>query len=69
MNLDRNLLQSSEYPLMGFGGRKVDALGKISLPYLYLAIFGRGTLNKFEAIIHQLYLIMKIPAPRGIITV
>ena len=91
MNIDRNLIQPAEIPLIGFGGKKVEALGKISLPvsfgdtanprtehitfdvvemnYPYLAIFGRGLINKFEAVVHQLYLCMKMPASRGIITV
>jgi len=37
--------------------------------YPYLAIFGRGLINKFKAVVHQLYLCMKMPASRGIITV
>ena len=37
--------------------------------YPYNAIFGRGLINTFEAIIHQLYLCMKIPASKGVITV
>ena len=91
MNIDRNLLQPAEIPLIGFGGKRVEALGKISLPvsfgdtsnprtehitfdvvemnYPYLAIFGRGLINKFEAVVHQLYLCMKMPASRGIITI
>jgi hypothetical protein len=58
--------------LIGFGGKRVNALGKIPLPvsfgdlnnprtenitfdevemnYPYLAIFGRGFLNKFEVV-------------------
>ena len=85
MNIDRNLLQPSDFPLMGFGGKRVNAIGKISLPvsfgdttnartehitfdvvempYSYRAILGRGTINKFEAVIHQFYLCMKILAP------
>jgi len=76
---------------MGFGGKRVNAIGKLSLsvsfgdtanartehitfnvvemPYPYRAILGRGTINKFEAVVHQLYLCMKIPAPAGVITV
>ena len=76
---------------MGFGGKRVNAIGKMSLPvsfgdtanartehitfdvvemsYPYRAILGRGTINKFEAIVHQLYLCMKMPAPAGVITV
>jgi hypothetical protein len=30
---------------------------------------GRGSINKFEAAIHGLYLYMKIPGPQGVITV
>jgi len=91
MNIDRNLLQPSDIPLIGFGGKRVNALGKIALPvsfedksnprmenvtfnviemnYPYLAIYGRGLINKFEVVVHQLYLCMKMPASRGIITV
>jgi hypothetical protein len=91
MNIDSNLLQPAEIPLIGFGGQRVNALGKIPLPvsfgdltnprlenitfdvvemnYPYLAIFGRGFLNKFKAIIHQLYLCMKIPAAKGVIII
>jgi len=74
MNIDRNLLQPADIPLIGFGGKRVNALGKITLPvsfgdlsnpktesitfdvvemnYPYNAIFGRGLINKFEAIVH-----------------
>ena len=91
MNIDRNLLQPADIPLIGFGGKRVNALGKITLPvsfgdlsnprtesitfdvvemnYPYNAIFGRGLINKFEAIVHQLYLCMKMPANKGVITV
>ena len=87
MGIDRSLLQPSDIRLMGFGGKRVNAIGKLSLPvsfgdtanartehitfdvvempYPYRAILGRGTINKFEAIVHQLYLCMKIPAPAG----
>ena len=86
-----NLLQPAGKPLISFGGRRVNALGKISLlvsfgdttnpriehitfdvvkmNYPYLAIFGRGLINKFEAVVHQLYLCMKMPAVKGVITV
>jgi hypothetical protein len=37
--------------------------------YPYNAIMGRGSINKFEAAIHGLYLCMKIPGPQGAITV
>ena len=91
MNIDRNLLQPADIPLIGFGGKRVEALGKISLPvslgdtfnpriehvtfgvvemnYPYLAIFGRGLINKFEAVVHQLYLCTKMPTSKSIITV
>ena len=32
MNIDHNLLQSLDIPLIGFGGKTVNALGKIALP-------------------------------------
>jgi hypothetical protein len=35
----------------------------------YLAIFGRGFMNKFDAVIRQQFLCMKIPAPKRVITV
>ena len=91
MNIDRNLLEPSDVPFNGFGGKRVNALGKITLPvsfgdlsnprtesitfdvaemnYPYNAIFGRGLINKFEAIVHQRYLCMKMPASKGVITV
>jgi hypothetical protein len=37
--------------------------------YPYNAIMGRGSINKFEAAIHKLYVCMKIPGPQGVITV
>jgi hypothetical protein len=37
--------------------------------YPYNAIMGRGSINKFEAAIHGLYLCMKILGPQGVITV
>jgi hypothetical protein len=41
----------------------------IDMVYPYNAIMGRGSINKFEAAIHELYLCMKIPGPQGVITV
>jgi hypothetical protein len=35
----------------------------------YLAIFGTGFMNKFDVVIRQQFLCMKIPAPKGVITV
>ena len=37
--------------------------------YLYLTIFGRGLINKVEVVMHQLYLCMKMPASKVIITI
>jgi hypothetical protein len=37
--------------------------------YPYNAIFGRNTINKFAAVIHQGYLLMKIPTAAGVILV
>jgi hypothetical protein len=41
----------------------------VDMVYPYNAIMGRGSINKFEAAIHELYLCMKIPGPQGAITV
>jgi hypothetical protein len=41
----------------------------VDMVYPYNAIMGRGSINKFEAAIHGLYLCMKIPGSQGVITV
>jgi hypothetical protein len=41
----------------------------VDIYHPYLAIFGRGFMNKFDAAIRQQFLCMKIPAPKGVITV
>jgi hypothetical protein len=41
----------------------------VDMVYLYNAIMGRGSINKFEAAINGLYLCMKIPGPQGVITI
>ncbi len=41
----------------------------VDIPYNYNAIFGRATLNKFEAIAHHNYLTLKMPGPTGVIVV
>jgi hypothetical protein len=41
----------------------------VDMVYPYNAIMGWGSINKFEASIHGLYLCMKIPGPLGVITV
>ena len=83
--------RSSAKEVIGFGGKRIEALGKIELNvtfgegagqrteaitfdvvdinYPYNAIFGRNTLVKFAAVIHQSYLCMKLPTAGGIITV
>jgi len=91
MGFTEQALKKSQYPLIGFGGKRIEALGKIELNvtfgegvtqrteaitfdvvdinYPYNAIFGRNTLVKFAAIIHQPYLCMKIPSAGGVVTV
>jgi ribonuclease HI len=41
----------------------------VDMVYPYNAIMGRGSINKFEAAIHGLYLCMKISGLQGVITV
>jgi hypothetical protein len=41
----------------------------VDMVYPYNAIMGRGSINKFEAAIHGLYLCMKILGPQGTITI
>jgi hypothetical protein len=41
----------------------------VDMVYPYNAIMGRGSINKFEAAIHGLYLCMKVPGPQGVINV
>ncbi|KAJ1262296.1 hypothetical protein BS78_09G095700 [Paspalum vaginatum] len=41
----------------------------VDVNYPYNAILGRGTLNTFEAALHSAYLIMRIPAYKGVISV
>ena len=91
MNLDKRTLEPARNSLFGFGGKKIDALGKkailvsfaegekvcietitfdiVNMDYLYTTIFGRGVLSKFEMLIKQSYLCMKMPSPVRIITV
>ena len=91
MGFTEKSLKKSQYPLIGFGGKRIEALGKIDLNvtfgegvtqrteaitfdvvdinYPYNAIFGRNTLVKFAAVIHQPYLCMKIPSAGGVVTV
>jgi hypothetical protein len=41
----------------------------VDMPYQYNAILGRSTINIFEAIIHHNYICMKLPGPKGVISV
>jgi hypothetical protein len=41
----------------------------VEMYYPYNDILSRGFLNKFEAVIHQAYLCLKIPATLGVITI
>jgi hypothetical protein len=41
----------------------------VDIYHPYLAIFGRGFMNKFDAVIRQQFLCMNMPAPKGVITV
>jgi hypothetical protein len=41
----------------------------VDIYHPYLVIFGRGFMNKFDVVIRQQLLCMKIPAPKGVITV
>jgi hypothetical protein len=41
----------------------------VDIYHPYLVIFGRGFMNKFDIVIRQQFLCMKIPAPKGVITV
>jgi len=91
MGFPEQALKKSQYPLISFRGKRIEALGKIELNvtfgegamqrtetitfdvvdinYPYNAIFGRNTLVKFAAVIHQPYLCMKIPSVGGVVTV
>jgi hypothetical protein len=41
----------------------------VDMKFPYNAVIGRVTLNAFEAVLHSLYLCMKIPINQGIISV
>jgi hypothetical protein len=41
----------------------------VDIPYDYKALFGRGIINKFAAVIHISFLCMKIPTNNGILTI
>jgi hypothetical protein len=49
--------------------RKVITFDVVDFVYPYNAIFVRNTINKFAAVIHQGYLLMKIPTATGVISV
>jgi hypothetical protein len=59
---------------MAFGqdatmGTEVITFDVVDFVYPYNAIFGRNTINKFATVIHQGYLLMKIPIAAGVISV
>jgi hypothetical protein len=41
----------------------------VDMYHPYFAIFGRRFINKFDAVIRHQFLYMKIPAPKGVITI
>ena len=41
----------------------------VDVNYPYNAVFGRNTIVKFTAVIHQPYLCMKLPTVGGVLTV
>jgi hypothetical protein len=41
----------------------------VNMYHPYLVIFGKGFMKKFDVVIRQQFLCMKIPAPKGVITV
>jgi hypothetical protein len=41
----------------------------VDIYHPYLEIFDRGFMNKFDVVIRQQFLCVKIPAPKGVITV
>jgi hypothetical protein len=41
----------------------------VDIYHPYVAIFGRGFMNKLDVVIQQQFLCIKIPAPKGVITV
>jgi hypothetical protein len=41
----------------------------VNIYHPYLAIFGRGFMNKFDVVIRQQFLSMKMPTPKGVIMV
>jgi hypothetical protein len=45
------------------------AVDVVDIYHPYFVIFGRGFMNKFDTVIRQKFLCMKIPAPKGVITV
>jgi hypothetical protein len=91
MGFDRKQLKEASKSLYGFGGRRIEPIGSISLPvsfgslcnahteyitfdvvemnYPYNAIFRRGLLNTLEAVLHSLYLYLKVPAALGVISI
>jgi predicted hotdog family 3-hydroxylacyl-ACP dehydratase len=91
MGFNRKQLKEMSNPLYGFGGKRIEPVGSITLSisfgslriarteyitfdvvdmnYPYNAIFERGLLSTFEAVLHSAYLCLKILAALGVITV
>ena len=56
MGIDRSLLQPSEIPLMGFGGKRVNAIGKLLLS----VSFGDTANARTE---HIIFNVVEMPYP------
>jgi hypothetical protein len=84
-NLSQNMLHPPEYPLLGFRGKPIKPAGKyrclyhskiLTMPELKHSHSTSSTcithISRFSAevfVIRQQFLCMKIPAPKGVITV
>jgi hypothetical protein len=82
MGFDRKQLREPLKPLYGFGKKRIEPFGTpknprieyitfdvVDMAYPYNAIFRRGLLNTFEAVLHSAYLCLKVPATFGVIIV
>jgi hypothetical protein len=78
MGFKKEDLKKAEHPMYGFGNKRIEALGKIDVNVTFgqdatmrteVITFDRNTINKFAAVIHQGYLLMKIPTAAGVISV
>jgi hypothetical protein len=78
MGFKKEDLKKAEHLMYGFGNKRIEALGKIDVNVTFgqdatmrteVITFDRNTINKFAAVIHQGYLLMKIPTAAGVISV